>query len=226
MVGETSTERHDVLERFAAELPEGDPAPDFIEIPVRGEAKKEAILIPAGISFAAFGANVHKYGFESDGRFQVLSQIMTYGYLWDEIRVHGGAYGCGFSTGLTGNLVFTSYRDPNPQNSLKVYANAGDFIRDYTESDEDLTKYIISSVAGMDGLVSSARRGYGQELNYIRGTDYNDLLTIRKQMLVTDKAQLAELAELFDKAGLDGSACVIGNEDAISPDDSWEVYRL
>ncbi len=226
MVGETSTERHDVLERFAAELPVGDPAPDYIEIPVRGAAKKEAILIPAGISFAAFGANMNKYGFTSDGRFQVLSQIMTYGYLWDEIRVHGGAYGCGFSTGLTGNLVFTSYRDPNPQNSLKVYANAGDFIRDYTESDEDLTKYIISSVAGMDGLVSSARRGYGQELNYIRGTDYNDLLTIRQQMLSTDKAQLAELAELFDKAGLDGSACVIGNEDAISPDDSWEVYRL
>ena len=78
----------------------------------------------------------------------------------------------------------------------------------------------------MDGLVSSARRGYGQELNYIRGTDYNDLLTIRQQMLATNKAQLAELAELFDKAGLDGSACVIGNEDAISPDDSWEVYRL
>ena len=226
MVGETSTERHEVLERFSSELPKGDPAPDYTEIPSKGESMKEAILIPAGISFAAMGANMLKYGFGSDGRFQVLSQIMTYGYLWDEIRVHGGAYGCGFSTGLTGNLVFTSYRDPNPQNSLKVYANAGDFIRDFTESDEDLTKYIISSIAGMDGLVSSARRGYGQELNYIRGTGYDDLLTIRQQMLATDKSQLEELAELFDKAGLDGSICVVGNESAISPDDSWEVYRL
>ena len=167
-----------------------------------------------------------KYGFSHGGRFQVLSQIMSYGYLWEEIRVHGGAYGCGFSAGLTGNMVFTSYRDPNPQNSLKVYANAGDFIRDFAESDEDLTKYIISSISGMDGLVSSARKGYGQELNYIRGTNYDDLYEIRQQMLRLTKEDLAELAELFDKVALDGTVCVVGNADAISPDDSWEVYNL
>ncbi len=123
-------------------------------------------------------------------------------------------------------LNYTSYRDPNPQNSLKVYANAGEFIRDFTESDEDLTKYIISSIAGMDGLVSSARRGYGQELNYIRGTSYDDLLQIRRQMLDLTKEELAQLAELFDKVALDGSVCVIGNKDAIAPDDSWETYNL
>ena len=151
---------------------------------------------------------------------------MSYGYLWEEIRVRGGAYGCGFSAGLTGNMIFTSYRDPNPQNSLKVYANAGDFIRDFTESDEDLTKYVISSISGMDGLVSSARRGYGQELNFIRGTGYEDLCEIRQQMLKVTKEELAELAGLFDKTGLDASICVVGNEEAIAPDDSWEVYRL
>ena len=226
LVGETSTVRHESLQRFAAELPYGSDVPEYMEIALSGEPKKEAILIPAGISFAGLGANMHKYGFDCSGRFQVLSQIMSYGYLWDEIRVHGGAYGCGFSAGLTGNMIFTSYRDPNPQNSLKVYANAGDFIRDFTESDENLTKYVISSIAGMDGLVSSARRGYGQELNCIRGTDYNDLFEIRQQMLSVTKEELAELAELFDKVGLDASVCVVGNEEAIAPDDSWEVYRL
>ena len=225
-LGETSTESHPVLERFAAELPKGEAAPEYREVPLKGESVKEAILIPAGVSFAALGANMLKYGFSHSGRFQVLSQIMSYGYLWEEIRVHGGAYGCGFSAGMTGNMVFTSYRDPNPQNSITVYQNAGDFIRDFAESDEDLTKYIISSISGMDGLVTSARRGYGQELNVLRGTDYDDLLRIRQQMLSLKREELAELAELFDKAALDASICVVGNSDAIAPDDSWEVYKL
>ena len=225
-IGETSTEKHPVLERFAAVLPEGESVPEYKELALQGESVREAILIPAGISFAAFGSNMLKYGFSHSGKFQVLSQIMSYGYLWEEIRVHGGAYGCGFSAGLTGNMVFTSYRDPNPQNSLRVYKEAGDFIRDFTESDEDLTKYIISSIAGMDGLVSSARKGYGQELNYLRGTDYDDLYRIRQEMLCVTKEDLAELADLFDKVALDGSACVVGNAEAISPDDSWEVYNL
>ena len=225
-LGETSTESHPALERFASELPKGEPAPEYREVPIKGESTKEAILIPAGVSFASLGANMLKYGFSHSGRFQVLSQIMSYGYLWEEIRVHGGAYGCGFSAGMMGNMVFTSYRDPNPKNSLTVYQNAGDFIRDFTESDEDLTKYIISSIAGMDGLVTSARRGYGQELNVIRETDYDDLLRIRQQMLAITREDLAELAELFDKAALDASICVVGNADAIAPDDSWEVYKL
>ena len=225
-IGETSTEKHPVLEKFAAVLPEGESVPEYKELALQGESVREAILIPAGISFAAFGSNMLKYGFSHSGKFQVLSQIMSYGYLWEEIRVHGGAYGCGFSAGLTGNMVFTSYRDPNPQNSLRVYKEAGDFIRDFTESDEDLTKYIISSIAGMDGLVSSARKGYGQELNYLRGTDYDDLYRIRQEMLCVTKEDLAELADLFDKVALDGSACVVGNAEAISPDDSWEVYNL
>ena len=225
-IGETSTEKHTSLEKLASALPLGEAVPEYMEISISGESRKEAILIPAGISFAAFGSNMLKYGFSHSGRFQVLSQIMSYGYLWEEIRVHGGAYGCGFSAGLTGNMVFTSYRDPNPQNSLKVYANAGDFIRDFAESDEDLTKYIISSISGMDGLVSSARKGYGQELNYIRGTNYDDLYEIRQQMLRLTKEDLAELADLFDKVALDGTVCVVGNAEAISPDDSWEVYNL
>ena len=226
MVGETSTVRHPALENLAKGLPDGTSAPEYCEIDLSGDPVKEAILIPAGISFAAFGTNMHKYGYESSGRFQVLSQILSYGYLWDEIRVHGGAYGCGFSAGVTGNMVFTSYRDPNPINSLRVYREAGDFIRDFTEGDEDLTKYIISSIAGMDGLVNSARKGYGQELSYIRGNTYQDLADIRHEMLALTKDELAEVADLFDKAAMDGSVCVIGNSDAISPDDSWTVYKL
>ena len=231
MSGETSTEKHSSLERFASELPagEGDSEggiPDYKEIALSGESLKEAILIPGGVSFIAFGTNMQKYGFNHGGRFQVLSQIMSYGYLWEEIRVHGGAYGCGFSAGMTGNMVFTSYRDPSPLNSLEVCRRAGDFIRDFTESGEDLTRYIISSISGMDGLVNSARRGYGQEMNYIRGTGYEDLLDIRQQMLSLTREELAELAELFDKAALDASVSVVGNSTAISPDDSWEVYKL
>lgn len=226
-VGETSTESHPSLERFTSLLPEGTPAPEYKVVPVKGESVKEAILIPASVSFAAFGSNMLKYGVSHSGRFQVLSQIMSYGYLWEEIRVHGGAYGCGFSAGMTGNMVFTSYRDPNPRNSLEVYGRSGDFIRDFTESDEDLTKYIISSISGMDGLVNSARRGYGQELSYIRGTGYDDLCTIRKQMLELTREDLAELAGLFDKVALDGTVCVVGNQEALGElGDDWDVYKL
>ncbi|MBR6473495.1 MAG: insulinase family protein [Firmicutes bacterium] len=226
IVGETSTESHPSLERLATELPLGKPSAEYMEIATKKESVREAIFIPAGISFASFGSSMLKYGYEHGGRFQVLSQIMSFGYLWEEIRVKGGAYGCGFSAGMTGNMVFTSYRDPNPMNSLEVYRNAGDFIRDLAESDEDITRYIISSIAGMDGLVNSARRGYGQELNWIRGTDYDDLFAIRQEMLSVTKDDLAELADLFDKLALDGSVCIVGNKDAIQTDDSWTVSSI
>ena len=226
LVGETSTERHDALERFSTELPAGTEVPEYMEISLAGEAKKEAILIPAGISFAALGGNMLKYDVTCGGRFQVLMQILSYGYLWDKIRVHGGAYGCGFSAGLTGNMVFTSYRDPNPMNSLKVYAESGDFIRDFAEGGESLDNYIISSIAGMDGLLTSAKKGFRQELSYIRGSSYDDLYEIRQQMLGLKMDELSELSDLFDQVGHDASICVVGNKEALELDDSWKVYNL
>ena len=79
---------------------------------------KEAIVIPADISFAAMGSHLSLFDRPFTGGMQVLGNLFTYGYLWNEVRVKGGAYGCGFRAGRAGGISFHSYRDPSPANSL------------------------------------------------------------------------------------------------------------
>ena len=143
-MSQTSTELdYDALS-FADKLEKGVKCgTEYMRIALDKKQKKEAVIIPAGISFAASGGMLSEYGRKYGGALKVLSSILSYGYLWNEIRVKGGAYGCGFRAGETGSLSFYSYRDPNPVNSMNVYKNTSQFIREFCNSDESVEKYII-----------------------------------------------------------------------------------
>lgn len=199
---------------------------EYFEKQPEKERIREAILIPSGVSYASSGANLAKYNSEYDGRITVIANLLTYGYLWNEIRVHAGAYGCGFRAGINANAVFHSFRDPNPLNSLKVYANTSAFLKDFVNSDEDIEKYIISSIAGNNRLMSSAKKGQFADLDCLSGTTYKDKLSSNKAMLNMKKEDLLEYCDLFDKMAEGNSLCVIGNADKLSGLDGWDIYKL
>jgi len=110
----------DAVKAFTDDLSHMDANRARVHYPFLTE-KEESALIPAGISYAAVGAVTDTY----DPRFQVLSHMLTYDYLWNEVRVKGGAYGTGAAIRPDGTFGFYSYRDPDPANSLKTYPECG-----------------------------------------------------------------------------------------------------
>lgn len=226
VLSETADEYHAEIERLFSELPEGSEAKAVMSFE-KQPPQKEAILIPAGISFAVYGANILQYDHSYEGALSVASLLLTYGYLWNEIRVHGGAYGCGFRCGLSGNATFHSYRDPNPLNSVEVYKNTSDFVKSFVKSDESVEKYIISSIAAGEGLLSSAKQGSLADSYYLTDYSYDDKLGTRMQMLNLKKSDLLRLCDLFDKMKNGNSICIVGNKDSLSSlGEDWKKYNL
>ena len=207
------------LTAFATAFPAtGAPAPAFSVVTPDGAAKKELYPIPAGVSYAAAVWNAALAGEEFSGRLNVLGNLLSFGYLWNEIRVKGGAYGCGFRSGFSGNLVFYSYRDPAPADSLSVYAATADFIRAFVASDEDTDKYVISSIAGDEPLSRPAALGAEADGNRFAGIGFADKQRIRREMLALKKEDLLSLCPLFEKAAAEAGVCVVCGADAIDPE--------
>lgn len=229
LIGVTATEYPEFCDSLGGLFPKGEPAPDVMEIHPDHKQVKEIILIPSGISYAATGCNMLDEGFKFHGVDQTFSQLLSFGYLWSEIRVKGGAYGCGFNCGLTGNLSFTSFRDPNPLNSLEVYGKAGNFLREFCESDETVDKYIISSVSTMDGLKSSSAKGRMADMLYLRDSGFDEIRQLRHEMLQVTKEDILKHSVYFDLLALKGSQVIIGNAEALQEkleDPEWTVYSL
>ena len=213
---------------FLAAIPDG--AASGLETSVvapGGAAVKEAVCIPSGVSYAAAVSSIRPFGAEFSGALNVLNNILTYGYLWNEIRVKGGAYGCGFRAGETGGAAFYSYRDPAPLASLNTFAATADFLRAFTESEEDLEKYIIGEIAADEPLFGPSALGATADSNLLSGITLEEKRRIRREMLALKKADIAALIPLFEKLAAAASVCVVGNEEAMKPElADFSVIRL
>ncbi len=205
----------------------GSPAPEFMEVPLSDENLKEAIVIPSAISYTACGENLEHFDTHFDGKLQVLSGLLSYSYLWNEIRVKGGAYGCAFGAGDSGNLTFSSHQDPAPLESLQVYGRAGAFIEAFCQSPENLEKYIISTLSAYDPLCSAGKQGAIADSAYFTGLGYEARCARRQQILRLQKEDLLALVPLFKKLAQKRSLCLVCPEDvAQCLDDSWTVRYL
>ncbi len=222
--GQTAQSAADILLPL---LGSGSPAPELMELTLKDENRKEAIVIPSAISCTACGENLAHFEEHFDGRLQVLSGLLSYSYLWSEVRVKGGAYGCAFGAGDSGNLTFSSYQDPAPVESLEVYSCAGRFIEAFCQSQEELEKYIISTLSAMDPLCSAGKQGAIADSAYFTGLGYGARCTRRQQVLELKKEDLLSLVPLFDKLAHRRSLCLVCPQDVADDlDDSWTVRHL
>ena len=227
LIGETAEAPYEGLSALADGLAEGEGnAPEFMTVAAE-EPVREAILIPAGVSYAALGGNIHTMGWQYKAPLSVATTLLTFGYLWEEIRVHGGAYGCSFRAGMNGNTVFSSFRDPQPLNSLRVYGETSKFLKEFAKSGETVDKYIISTIATSEALVGTARKGYEAEIAYLAGDTFEKKQERRREILSMATEDLLAFADMFDSMKDNGSVCVIGNEAALEGiGDDWIVHRL
>ena len=153
-----------------------------------------------------------------DGSMQVLSNIMSSEYLWNNIRVLGGAYGCGCSVTRRGDVMFSSYRDPNLKRTSDVYLNAPEYIEKFDASEREMRKYIIGTISNMDTPMSAADRSGREFTQYMSETTYEMLQREREDVLNTDVVKIRSLAPKFRKALDQNHICVVGGKSAITND--------
>ena len=189
--------------------------------------RREGIIVPANISYACMGSYTGRLSDEKLGTMYVVSNILTFDYLWVNIRVKGGAYGCGFTA--RGNTShYRSYRDPSPANSLHIFKNAPDYLQEFCDSDQDVEKYIIGTMGDFDPLMSVKVMARRSDMDYF--TNYSDESKQRvlDSILSTDKAKIADAIDLLKTVRDRDNVCVIGKKQALElcRDQLDEIFSL
>ena len=178
------------------------------------EDHKEAVIIPAAISYSAAVTNFTDKDYKYDPKMQILAHILTYDYLWTEVRVKGGAYGTGFSISPNGNMGAYSYRDPDPHNSFQAYNGAGTYVRENADR-IDLEQMIIGTVAGGDPLLSPAAKMRVADVRWFRGVTFENVCSTREKMLSTTAGDLCRCAETAEACMSDCTQVVIAAKEVI-----------
>ena len=154
-------------------------------------------------------------GAEYHGALQILKVIMGYEYLWQNIRVKGGAYGCMSSFNKLGEGYFVSYRDPHLKNTLEIYQGVTEYLRNFDVSDRDMTKFIIGTISNMDQPMTPATRGDRSMNLYMNHVTEEMIRKERLEVLRATQQDIRNLADIVEKVLQADQICVIGNEDKI-----------
>ncbi len=200
----TGSQENLPIESLVDGLPTGEKAPEDCVLKPWGK-KHEGIVIPGDISYAVQGGLI-----PYSGKTMVLGQVASLAYLWNAVRVQGGAYGAGMAPSPSGIGILYSYRDPNAPRSLGCYSQLPDFLEAFVGAEPDLTGFIIGTVSSTEPLMLPGKQGAVADSWYFRGTSYADRCALRKEILSTTVEDLSELeADLRSFSG-EKSVCVVG----------------
>ena len=177
---------------------------------------KLGIRIPAQISFAIQGYHLNQQQREYHGHLRLLTKIVSLSYLWNTVRVQGGAYGAGIQAGRSGSMMTYSYRDPSPARSLEAYSGISRFIREFCQSEEPLDKFIISTIGGMEPLLSANQEARLADDRWFAGQSYADARRERQQILQAKKEDLLNWCDVLDHFAQKGAVCVVGYAEALN----------
>ena len=177
--------------------------------------QNESLLIPAGIAYGVMNVNLCHHEFAYEPQMRVMAHILTYDWLWNEVRVKGGAYGTGFAVNANGNIGIYSYRDPDPMNLYHAALGCAEYLIKLAESDMDLDSMIIGAIAAGESLLSPAAKVRVGDTMYFRQITYAMRKKTRKELLMMKKEKLKEYGEILKKVLPDGTICVIGSKDKV-----------
>jgi len=195
-------------------LPEGEKK-EYVSSVVPWGLRHEGIVIPADVSFAVIGGNLLDHGGRYDGRMLTLAHIVSLDYLWNVVRVQGGAYGTGMRVSDNGVAVLHSYRDPSGVSSLDKYRRSADFIRSFCEEEPDMTGSIIGTISDTEAVLLPRRMGKTSDILWLKGVSFEDRCRTRSQILSMTYKQLKELTSSLESLTKKGSICVVGSKGQI-----------
>ncbi len=177
--------------------------------------KNEAFCTSGQVQYVALCGNFRKAGYSYTGALRILKVILSYDYLWNNIRVKGGAYGCSAGFQRKGGVYFTSYRDPNLSGTLEVYRNCPAYIRGFDADEREMTKYIIGTISELDVPMNPAAKGQTSLNAWFSGITKEDFQKERDQILGATAEDIRKTADLVEAALAQNNLCVIGSEAAI-----------
>lgn len=184
------------------------------------EARNEGLMSSSQVNYVCRGGNFIDKGLKYTGSLKVLKVIMSYDYLWMNVRVKNGAYGCMSSFSKSGDGIFVSYRDPNLAKTVDVYEGIVDYVKNYDASDRAMTQYIIGAISELDTPLTPSAKALKSLSAYMVNMTQETVQRERDEVLATDVSKIRELSKHMKAILEDGHICVVGNEEAIKAEES------
>jgi hypothetical protein len=200
--------------QFAQNLPQRSPQLHNWEFNLLKD--NEGIVLPSKINYVGKSVNIYDSGYKFHGSALVANKLLKTGWLWNQVRVQGGAYGafCQFNR-RSGVLTMLSYRDPNHAETLNVFDQSAEFLKSISENQTEITQSIIGVIGDIDHYQLPEAKGHSAMMQYLIGEDAEALQKLRDEVLTTapkDFLNYAEALQYFRENGIIGIA---GNEKAL-----------
>lgn len=180
------------------------------------EKKNEGFKDAAQIQYVSRSGNFLKAGFAYTGALRILRTILNYDYLWTNIRVQGGAYGCMSGFSRSGDSYLSSYRDPNLRKTNEIFDGTLAYLHDFDVDERDMTKFIIGTLSALDTPLTPAAKGIRSMNAYLSSVTDADAKQERDEILRATPADIRALEPLVASVLEDDCLCVIGNEDTLT----------
>lgn len=204
-------------------LPAATPKEDVLLAP-KCEVLNEAFKTSGQVQFVCRAGNFAKRGLPYTGTLKVLRVMLGYDYLWNNVRVKGGAYGCMCNFMRNGDGYFVSYRDPNLLKTVETYEKIGDYLRNFTADERTMTKYIIGTISDLDSPLSPAAYGAYCLNAHISNITEEDIQKDRDEVLAVTENDIQKLAEYMEAILNDKCICVVGTGSKIN--ESKELFKV
>ena len=201
------------LKLLADKLPQGSGEKHAFTHPVKNV--NEGLKTSAQVDYVARCGNFRDAGLEYTGALKILQVILSYDYLWLNIRVKGGAYGCMSGFGRSGEGYLVSYRDPNLKETNDIYEGIPAYLEAFDPDERDMTKYVIGTISNLDAPMTPSVKGSRGLSAYLSGVTEEMMQTERDQILGAAKEDIRALAAQVRAVLATGSFCVVGNEEKI-----------
>ncbi len=200
------------LPAFLGKLADGAPGADQT---LALEKKNEGFTDASQVQYVARAGNFLNKGLSYSGRLRILKTILSYDYLWMNVRMKGGAYGCMSGFSRNGDSYFVSYRDPKLAETNEVFEGVPAYVKAFDASDRDMTKYIIGTISDMDTPMNPDAKGVRSTTAYLSGLTEEILQKERDEVLSTETKDIRALEPYITAVLSDECLCAIGNETVI-----------
>jgi presequence protease len=210
---EQYTAAKEAIGRLIDALDEGekqDNRPAFVKNP-----KNEAIMTPGDVQYCAEGYDMAELGFSYDGATAVMKNILSTDYLWNRIRVLGGAYGAHLRISQSGTFVLCSYRDPNLENTYKVYDGMAEYLEKFDPSRREMDKYILGTLQELDAPKVGQAAHDAALANYLGGYTKEKQKQLRRDAIATEAKDIRAKAALVKAVTDKHFICTVGNSEKI-----------
>ena len=205
---------------FAAVLPDLMGCLSSREFPVAKyhwdlEKGNEGLMSSSRVQYVGKGANFMKLGYPYTGVLHILETVLRYDYFWTKIRVQGGAYGAFTNFSRSGMMFFGSYRDPNLRETLEVFDETADYVKNFDVSDREMDKFIIGTMGTIDTPLTPKMKGDLAAECWLKGITLADRQKSRDQILSARQQDVRDLGDMIAACMKDNNLCVFGNEDKV-----------